>query len=66
VPNAPQENQPKCQMHPQQKPFKCQMHPTPTTNPKLTHLSKYPHPNQRQPKDTPQNYTQSHTHHPSA
>jgi hypothetical protein len=29
VPNAPQENQPKCQMHPQQKPFKCQMHPTP-------------------------------------
>jgi hypothetical protein len=38
--------------------------PPPTTNPKLTHLSKYPHPNQRHPKDTPQSYTQSHTHPP--
>jgi hypothetical protein len=70
-----QENQPTCQMHPKKinPSAKCTPNknhssakctPPPTTNPKLTHLSKYPHPNQRHPKDTPQSYTQSHTHPP--
>ena len=64
VPNAPQENQPKCQMHPNKNHSSAKCTPPPTTNPKLTQLSKYPHPNQRHPKDTPQSYTQSHTHPP--
>ena len=70
-----QENQPMCQMHPKKinPSAKCTPNknhssakctPPPTTNPKLTQLSKYPHPNQRHPKDTPQSYTQSHTHPP--
>ena len=68
-------NQPTCQMHPKKinPSAKCTPNknhssakctPPPTTNPKLTQLSKYPHPNQRHPKDTPQSYTQSHTHPP--